>query len=105
MTQVYFQLLIQKIICSVGERAFKLESYIDAFRKDTDKMYMAHEVTSGGYISEEVKLDITLRLLAEVNTMDLAAIFNIGSSVCTKILYEAILEWAIDINRGYIHMK
>ena len=68
---------MQRIICSIGERKFKSEAYIDAFLKGKDNMYDANEKTSGGYISGEVKLGITLRLLAGGDAFDLGIIFDI----------------------------
>ena len=49
----------------------KLE--IDAFLKGT-QLYDANEKTTGGYISGEIKLAITIRLLARGDALDLAVI-------------------------------
>ena len=43
-------------------------------------MYDAHVLASGGYISGEVKLAITIRLLAGGDALDLALIFDVYPS-------------------------
>ena len=65
-----FDLLCNTIIAGVGEKAFKLEAYIDAFLKGKNSMYDANVATTGGYIAGEVKLAITLRLLAGGDAYD-----------------------------------
>ena len=87
-----FFLLCQTITCAVGESAFKAESYIDAFLRGKDTMFDAHEYTSGGYISGETKLAITLRLLAGGDSYDLGVIFDISYKHCEKILYYVLLH-------------
>ena len=64
MTREWFSELCSHIKTSVGEKEFKPESYIDACLADKDGMYIAHSKTSGGYISGETSLGLTLRLLA-----------------------------------------
>ena len=85
MTRYDFQQLTQKVIYKVGERAFKSKSYIDDLLKRKYNIYMAHEITSGGCISGEVKLAIIPGLLTGDTTLDLGVIFIIKSSRCTKI--------------------
>ena len=77
---------VSKNIINTGKRAFKSEAYIAAFlEKPSDKfsercniMYAAQAATSGGYISGEIKLAITLRLLAGGDALDLADLFDIS---------------------------
>ena len=71
MTRVCFQLLCAKIISQIGESNFKSESYINAFLLNKNKMFMAHQKTSGRCISSKIKLAITLQLLAGGNACDL----------------------------------
>ena len=82
MNRQCFALLCQLIIRNVGEKQFKSEAYIDAFLKGKDSMYDANCKTTGGYISGEVKLAVTLRLLAGGDALDLGLIFDIGSNHC-----------------------
>ena len=62
MTSECLDLLCQRNIV-VGEGQFKPEVYIGAFIKGKDQMCDVIVLTSGGYVSGEVKFDITLRLL------------------------------------------
>lgn len=71
------------------------EAYIDVFLKDKCQMYQALSKTNGGYISGEVKLVITLHLLAGSDTLDLGIIFDIYSDHTTKIMYEVLLKWGV----------
>ena len=50
-------------MCIVGESDFKSEAYNSAYFRGKDQIYYANLKTSGGYISGEVNIDITLRLL------------------------------------------
>ena len=105
MTMVCFSLLCQKIICAIGEKTFKSESYIDAFLRGKDTMFDAHECTSGGYISGETKVDVTLRFLASGDSYDLGVIFDISYKHCEKILYHVLSHWMINAGIDKIDME
>lgn len=47
---------------------------------DQQTILHAHEHTTGGFVSGEVKLALTLRLLAGGPYMDLALLFDVGFS-------------------------
>ena len=64
MTRDCFSLLCQDITMAIGESQFKSESYINTFLNKKGSVYHAHRISSGGVISGETKLAITLRLLA-----------------------------------------
>ena len=104
MTRECFVQLCSKIITSVGEKEFKSESYIDAFLLGKDSMYMAHEKTSGGYISGETKLGITLRILAGGDVSDLGVIFDISPKHCNEIMLRVILLWGNKSKIGSINI-
>ena len=97
--------MCQKIICAVGERKFKSESYIDAFLRGKDNMFVAHELTSDEYISSETELAVTLRLLAGGDFYDLGVIFNISFEHCDQIIYSVLKDWIIDRNIDKIDME
>ena len=105
MSRECFSLLCQKITCGIGEKAFKSESYIDAFLRGKDKMFNAHEFTSKGYISGETKVAVTLRLLAGGDSYDLGVIFDISFKHYEKILYYVLLHWIINTGIGKIDME
>ena len=104
MTRVCFQLLCAKIISQIGERNFKSESYIDAFLLTKNKMFLAHEKTSGGYISGETKLEIALQLLAGGDACDLGILFDVSFKHCNKIMYHVLSKWINKTKIGGIDM-
>ena len=83
----WFKLLCRRIISHIGEDPFKSEEYIDAFLDGTYESHDNREViayrvniqTTGGYIRGEVKLAITLWLLAGGNSLDLGALLDIST--------------------------
>ena len=105
MSRDCFDNLCQAIIAAVGEREFCSELYINAFLREKDNMYIAHEKTSGGYISGEIRLAITLRLLAGGDSYDLGVIFDISSRTCERILYEVLENWIINTKIGEINIE
>ena len=104
MTRDCFALLCSTIISKIGEKQFKSEAYIDAFLKGTDPMYEANTKTTGGYISGEVKLAITLRLLAGGDALDLGVMFDVQSDHCNKIMYDVLMLWIIKPDIGDLNM-
>mmetsp|Transcript_10432 Transcript_10432/g.19511 ORF Transcript_10432/g.19511 Transcript_10432/m.19511 type:complete len:253 (+) Transcript_10432:387-1145(+) len=56
-------------------------------------IYAAHEMTSGGYICGEVKLALTLRMLAGGSYLDLPLIFHCRDTYVTTIFHDVIREW------------
>jgi hypothetical protein len=100
-----FDYLCERIIDNVGERDFKSESYLRDFKNgdatEADTMHKtnilhAHEHTTGGFVSGEVKLALTLRLLAGGSYMDLALLFDVGFSTAYEIFHKVIKEWILD---------
>ena len=101
MSRHCFKLLCQKIISHIGESKFKSEEYIDEFL-DTSHNYVTdtaqhrihrtHAAESGEYVRVEVKLGITLRLLAGGEVLDLGATFNISYDWCKTIAYEVLRD-------------
>ena len=68
-------------------------------------MYRAHVSTSGGYISGEVKLAITLRMMAGGDALDLGALFDISSSYCRDIFNYVLEYWIVKPNLGGMDIK
>ena len=105
MTRERFHLLCEKIKIAVGESEFKSEAYINAFLDKKGTMYSANCLTTGGFISGEVKIAITIRLLAGGDPLDLAVIFDVSSCHTKTIMYYVINKWIIPSKIGYIDMK
>ena len=68
-------------------------------------MHHAHVSTCGGYVSDEVKLGITLQMLACGDTLDLGTLFDISSSRCQDIFIDIIDHWIGDDNICEINMR
>ena len=103
MTRECFTLLCFSIIGAIGESQFKSQHYIDAFLSGTS-VYDANVLATGGYISGEVKLAITIRLLAGGDVLDLAVIFDIYPTYLSTILKEVLTYWIIKPNIGKINI-
>ena len=104
MTSYCFALLGQRIITFIGENNFKSEAYIDAFLRGKDIMYNAYVKSTGGYISGELKLDITLHLLAGGDFYNLAVAFDVYPDHYKIKLYEVLKNWVINPNLGNLHI-
>ena len=105
MDRACFRELCFAIIGAVGESKFKSQAYIDAFLKGGSNMYNANILSVGGYISGEIKLAITIRILAGGSALDLAVIFYIYPTHISAILNEVLINWIIKPNIGKINMK
>lgn len=103
MSRECFHLLCDKIKKNIGEREFKSEAYLERFRHaaagnklNTTNILRAHEMSTGGFIAGEIKLAMTLRLLAGGSYMDLALLFTTGWSYSYKIFHDVIKDWILD---------
>ena len=85
MTREAFSELCGLVIDAIGEETFRSESYIERFLAEKDQLYMAHCLSSGGWISGETRLAIILRLLSGSDACDIGLIFDIRPYHCTKI--------------------
>ena len=101
MTRECFSLLYFTIICAIGDSHFKSQHAIDAFLRETS-MHDANVLATGGYNSGEVKLAITIRLLAGEDALDLAIIFDIYPTHLATIMKEVLMSWIIIPNIGKI---
>ena len=93
MTRDCIQLLFRRIVTGVGEKEFISEAYIDAFLKGKDPMYDANVETTGVYIVGEVKLAITLCLLACGDALDIYVIFDVYAGHIGTIVYHVLSDW------------
>ena len=100
MNRDCFYRLCSRIIAAIGEKAFKSEEYIHAFLENKSSIYEAHKLTSGGFISGEVKVAVMLRVLSGGDVLDISLIFDIESSKCTKIFQDVLKSWIIDTGIG-----
>ena len=104
MSKDCFSSLSNTIKLKIGESKFKSQEFIDAFLIGKNSMYDANSLTTAGYVSGEIKLAITIRLLAGGDSYDLAVIFDIYPTHIHKIFEEVIREWIIKPNIGNINI-
>ena len=92
-----FRKLCERIESEVGEENFLSEQYmkekIQNAQSPKRHIYNAHCKTSGGYLSGEIKVAITLRLLAGASYLDVSQIFDVSYSTCYDILHKVTEEW------------
>ena len=91
MSRECFDLLCTKIKINVGEEVFKSEEYLrkllsaltppeSVAEAQMRNMFQTHYMHTGGFICGEIKLAITLRMLAGGSYLDLGLIFGTGWS-------------------------
>ena len=90
MARKCFALLCDKIKINIGERKFRSQIYVDTFLNYPGSIYQANCDTTGDFISGEVKLAITIHMLAGGDFLDLGIMFDISSSHCKTIMYEVL---------------
>ena len=100
-----FNSLCSKVESSVSVENFKSEEYLLLLKNKSthDKkhnMLTANESTTGGYISGEIKLGITIRVLAGGSKYDIAALFDIHPRTVGKIFWFVLRNW-IDNDEFY----
>ena len=106
-----FDLLCDLIKEKIGEDNFKSEAYIKNVlsmmnvedqginsgnrkkRKKSCQIYNMNKKTSGGYVCGEVKVAITLRILAGASYLDVACIFAIHYNYCYQIFHFVLKNW------------
>lgn len=103
MSRECFQHLCNRITAIVGEDEFKSEEYLDSIRHSNDpkerhmkSLMKAHEDSTGGFVSGEIKLAVTLRLLAGGSYLDLSLLYDIGPSYAYQIFHEVIKDWILN---------
>jgi hypothetical protein len=104
ITRECFDLLCTRIKDNVGEGTFKSEAYLRDLLGDTAppdlvsmcqlrRLAKATFIQYGGLICGEVKLAITLRMLAGGSYLDLGLIFGTGTSYPYDFFYKVICHW------------
>lgn len=93
-----FNLLCKKIEKAVGKKKLKSEQYINNLKEQgtstpESRMYVAHRATCGDYIPGEVKLAITLQILAGASYLDIFLWFNLCPNHGRKISREVMRTW------------
>eukprot|EP00956_Cyclotella_meneghiniana_P038219 scaffold150376_cov62-Cyclotella_meneghiniana.AAC.3 len=98
MSKECFELLCEKIIENEGDDVFKSEDYLNEQLYNGGResnLMRAHQETTGGFICGEIKLALTLRLLAGGSYLDLSLLFETGSSYAYTIFHDVLEEWIL----------
>ena len=103
MERECFFLLCRKIEGIVGLDVFKSEEYLedlnmDFTRSGKAKMFLAHSKSTGGFICGEIKIALSLRLLAGGSYLDLALLFETSFSYAYEIIHHVVRYWFNDNN-------
>ena len=97
MSKGLFQLLCDEIVGLVGVSEFKSEEFLNEMINSDDpcrrSMMVANVATTGGFISGEIKLAITLRILGGCSPLDMAMLFDTSFGTAYKIFKEVISNW------------
>ena len=105
MSKTCFEELCDVIRENVGEDEFNSEDHLDFnLSGNKRKMFRAHEQSTGGFISGEVKLALSLRLLSGGSYDDLAIIYGVGESHTFKIFHDAMENWICHDNFHNVNM-
>lgn len=103
MPRECFEYLCERIKENVGEHEFKSEQYLKDYKNGDAgnklkfaNILHAHEATTGGFICGEIKLALTLRLLAGGSYLDLALLFETGFTYAIDIFHDVIEKWILD---------
>jgi len=93
-----------KIEENIGSEKFKSERYLREIRlgrignKKEQRIYNAHSKSTGGFISGEIKLLLTLRLLAGGSYLDLSLLLEVGFHYSFDIFHDVVENWINDDN-------
>ena len=71
-----FEEICHTIIGTIDENKFRSQAYIDEFLKECEFFCDAHVFASGEYISGEINLAITIRLITGGDALDPAIVFD-----------------------------
>ena len=67
-------------------------------------MHDSNVKATGGYVSREVKLSITLHLLTGDDVLNLGVMIDATLEHCPKIMYYVLLNWVTKPNIGDMNM-
>ena len=98
MCSLCFKKSCDSVEQAVGEEVFTSEYSISSLpltclHKKRKMMHVAQDQSTGGFISGEIKLAITLRLLAGASHLDLMLLCACGHSSSCCIFHHVITNW------------
>ena len=108
MNKDCFNKLCMTIKKHVGENEFKSEAFLTNEANYNSKMshvIRAMKKATGGFVCGEVKLAITLRILAGGSYLDVSDIFHVVPTSCFPMFHKTIKEWICDNPHHDIDIK
>lgn len=103
MTCACFEYLCSIIEDNVGEHEFKSKAYLRKYRSSnagndlkSANILHDHDQSTGGFISGEIKVALTLCILAGGSYLDLALLFETGQTCVYEIFHNVIKNWILD---------
>ena len=96
MTRPCFRKLCKKIEKAVGEKTFKSEQYLENLKRQggqSTKEASMHHACRDEWIPGEVKVAISLRILAGASYLDMFLWFNINTDYVREISKKVNREW------------
>ena len=100
MSKELFQQFIDDVSTAVGADEFKSEEYLQniidgstSFPNPANNIVLAHYYSTGGFVSGEIKLTITMRILGGGSYLDCALYFEVSFNHAHKIFHEVINNW------------
>jgi hypothetical protein len=101
MSKELFTILCRQIEGCIGSAQFKGEEYLEGIMNPQHRdqvhhrnnILFAHAHTTGGIISGEVKLAVTLRILGGGSYLDLALLFESSFNHTHKIVKHVVKNW------------
>lgn len=103
MSRGCFNYLCDCIHENVRESEFKSEGFLHDLKRSTDpkdirtiNMMKVHEDSTCGFVSGEIKVALTLRILAGGPYLDLALLYERSSSYAYEITHLVIKNWILD---------
>ena len=100
MSKVLFQQLVDDVSAAVGTNEFKSEQFlqqridgVSIFPDRTNNILIAHNDSTGGFVSGEIKIAITLRILGGASYLDCSLFFEVSFNHAHKIFRYVIDNW------------
>lgn len=98
MSKDMYQMLCNDIEDIIGAEEFKSEDFLNTMLTtprvgSANNIYVAHENSTGGMISGEIKLAITLRILGGGSYMDIAMFYEASFNHAHKIFKHVVEDW------------
>ena len=100
MSKQLFKILCDKIQDIIPPHEFKSEEYLEELLESpvvdpSRNILFAHAQSTGGFVSGEIKLAITLRILGGATYMDCALLFEISFNHAHKIVKSVVQDWLL----------